>query len=491
MQQPQRHPQHPHPQQRPRQPRIFYGWWIVLVSLIADGMKHGSFNRGFTVFYIPVEQDLGFNRTMMGLAEGLGRLMGGVQGPLMGYCTDRFGPRVMLAFGGLMSGLGFILLGYTGSYWYFLLVFVGFLSVGFRSGYNNASVAAVNNWFRRRRGLAMSLVSMGNGLGGASAPLVGLLIFAVGWRDACTVLGFAILGVVIPLSWFMRRAPEDMGLLPDGDAPDTDADADSIASASRPAAGAGGRRRMQFGANDFTAKEAMRTASYWLLVLATAFRNVVHAGTSFLMGPIMVWFLAGGGAYGTPLYDAIASTLSRLTGERGNPDLLIAAGFVGLFSIINMLLYPLVGWIGDKTDRRKLSALCMVSGALAMGTLLNQSGYLWQLLVFVLLTAFAESANPLNWAIMGDFFGRRSYATLRGWQHLPDQAASMWTAIWMGAIHDRTDSFFWALAPLAVIYLCATVGYWFLPYPRLPRRLRLQQEREAARAARLALAGDS
>ena len=471
MQQPQRH----------RQPRIFYGWWIVLVSLIADGMKHGSFNRGFTVFYIPVETELGFSRAMMGLAEGLGRLMGGVQGPLMGYCTDRFGPRIMLAFGGLMSGLGFILLGYTGSYWYFLLIFVGFLSVGFRSGYNNASVAAVNNWFRRRRGLAMSLVSMGNGLGGASAPLVGLLIFTVGWRDACTVLGIAILGVVIPLSWFMRRAPEDMGLLPDGDAPDEDADA-----ASRQASGAGGRRRMQFGANDFTAKEAMRTSSYWLLVLATGFRNVVHAGTSFLMGPIMVWFLQGGGAYGTPLYDAIASTLSGLIGDRASADLLIAAGFVGLFSVINMLLYPLVGLIGDKTDRRKLSALCMVAGALAMGSLLNQSGYLWQLLVFVLLIAFAESANPLNWAIMGDFFGRRSYATLRGWQHLPDQAASMWTAMWMGVIYDRTDSFFWALVPLAIIYLCATVGYWFLPHPRLPRRLQLQQEREAARAARLA-----
>ena len=32
-----------------RRPKIFYGWWVVLVSLLADGMKHGSFNRGFTV----------------------------------------------------------------------------------------------------------------------------------------------------------------------------------------------------------------------------------------------------------------------------------------------------------------------------------------------------------------------------------------------------------------------------------------------------------
>ena len=213
-----------------RRPKIFYGWWVVLVSLLADGMKHGSFNRGFTVMYVPIENDLLFpkdvlgfspqSRTLLGLAEGLGRFMGGVQGPLMGYCTDRFGPRVMLAFGGLMSGLGFILLAQATNFWWFLFVFVVFLSVGFRSGYNNASIAAVNNWFWRRRGLAMSIVSMGNGLGGASAYLVGLLVFVVGWRDACTILGITIIAVVIPLSYFLKRAPEEMGLLPDGDPPE-------------------------------------------------------------------------------------------------------------------------------------------------------------------------------------------------------------------------------------------------------------------------------
>ena len=462
-----------------RRPRIFYGWWVVLVSLIADGMKHGSFNRGFTVFYVPVENDilfprdvLGFSpqsRTMLGLAEGLGRFMGGVQGPLMGYCTDRFGPRVMLAFGGLMSGLGFILLARTTNFWWFLLVFVVFLSVGFRSGYNNASIAAVNNWFRRRRGLAMSVVSMGNGLGGASAYLVGLLIFVVGWRDACTILGILILAVVIPLSWFLRRAPEDMGLLPDGDPPEMAEAAPSGQQRTRQ------RRNAQAGETDFTAKEAMVTPSYWLLVMATGFRNIVHAGASFLMAPLIIWFLEAG----VPVDPA---------SDLGRQHIIIAAGFVSAFSFANMVFNPCVGWLGDRVDRRKLSALCMVSGALALGSLITESGEMWQVVVFVLLLAFAESANPLNWAIMGDFFGRRAYATLRGWQHLPDQLASMWTAMWMGAIYDYTNSFYWALFPLVALYIAAAIGYWFLPRPPLPRRLELQREREDARHARAARA---
>ena len=448
---------------RVRRPHLFYGWWVVIVSLLADGMKHGTFNRGFTVLYIPIETDLHFTRTMMGLAEALGRMVGGFQGPIMGYCTDRYGPRVMLAFGGVMSGVGFILLGYTGSFWYFLVIFVGFMSVGFRSGYNNASIAAVNNWFRRRRGLAMSVVSMGNGLGGATAPLVGLLVYTVGWRDSCTILGIAILVTVIPLSYFLRRSPEEMGQLPDGDPPDP-LEAAAGQSAAAP------RRRMQFAETDFTAREAMRTPSYWLLVLATAFRNIVHAGASFLMAPIMVWFMEGAGPDVNGRYVVIASIL------------------VGGFSLTNMVFNPFVGWIGDKVDRRKLSALCMATGSLALGSLITQSGHLWQLVIFVGLLAFAESANPLNWAIMGDFFGRRAYATLRGWQHLPDQLASMWTAMWMGYIYDKTDSFYWALFPLVVLYMAAAVGYWLLPHPKLPQRLQAQRDREVAReAGRLAV----
>jgi hypothetical protein len=52
---------------RLRRPNIFYGWWVVIVSLLADGMKHGAFNRGFTVMYIPIEQDLVFPKNVWDL----------------------------------------------------------------------------------------------------------------------------------------------------------------------------------------------------------------------------------------------------------------------------------------------------------------------------------------------------------------------------------------------------------------------------------------
>lgn len=451
-----------------RPPRIFYGWWIVLASVIADGMKHGTFNRGFTVYIVPIQTELGISTAAIGWADTLGRLMGGLQGPLMGYLTDRLGPRTMLAFGGLMSGLGFILLFFTHNYVFFVLIFVGLLSVGFRSGYNNASIAAVNNWFRRKRGLAMSIVSIGNGLGGAIAPLTGLLVITVGWRYAVLFSGVAIIAVVLPLSLLIRRSPEDMGLHPDGEPEESPPDssgqvrAASAAGTTGPHGPSAGSRPRGFApaGTDFTAREAMRTPSYWLLVLATGLRNTVHSGMSFLLAPVMIWFLMGG--------------------NRGQTESLpIAATFVGVVAVGTIIFNPLVGWLGDRFLKKKLSAICMISGALALTLLLNHSGNLWQLAIFAIMLALAESANPLNWAIMGDFFGRRAYATLRGWQHLPDQLMSMWTSVWMGAIFDHTGSYFWALLPLAGIYGMAALGYWIIPRPRLPERL---YSREDARA---------
>ena len=118
----------------------------------------------------------------------------------------------------------------------------------------------------------------------------------------------------------------------------------------------------------------------------------------------------------------------------------------------------------------------MVAGAVAMTLLLNSSGNMWQLAAFSLLLALSESANSLNWALMGEFFGRRSFSTLRGWQHLPDQLLSMWTAVWMGLIYDHTGSYFWALFPMIAVFGMAGFTYAILPKPHMPARLRARWE---------------
>ena len=445
---------------RTRSAKAFYGWWIVTAAMIINSCKHGTFNRGISFYVLPLTKEMSVGVAAISVADVLGRVTGGIVGPFMGYLTDRFGARIMLIAGGVASGIGLILLSFVNSYRVFLLVFVGLISMGFRTGYDNAASTALNQWFRRRRALAMSFSSVGQGLGGvAITPLVGLLVLKLGWRTAAKVSGIGVLAIVLPLAMLVRRSPESMGLLPDGDRPDART---SPGPAAQPgslrgqSATAGRTRIGRAGAvlppdPDFTAKEAMWTWSYWLLVLAVGFRNTVHSGVSFLMVPVLVWFLEG-------------------SGRSEEDGMTIAIPLVTMLAFCTIVFNPLIGWLGDSWSKLKLSAVTMVSGVLALLVLMDQSGHIWQAVLFVVLMAFSESSNALAWAILGDFFGRRSFATLRGWQHLPNQCMSAASPWWMGLIFDHSGSYVWALIPLAALYGLAGIMFLIIPVPTPPVR---------------------
>src|SRR6266540_835429 len=138
----------------PPQRRIFYGWWIVAIGCFQDAVKGGLFNTGFSLYFLPVLNELHLSRAATSLPFSLAKLEAALEGPLVGYLIDRFDVRVMLVIGTTLAGLGFMLLSFTQSYIFFVLVFIGPLSVGFQAGFNQATMAAVNHWFRRKRGLA-------------------------------------------------------------------------------------------------------------------------------------------------------------------------------------------------------------------------------------------------------------------------------------------------------------------------------------------------
>ena len=388
------------------------------------------------------------------MAETLARLEGAFQGPVLGYLVTRLGSRTIMAAGGVISGLGFILLSFTHSYLYFLLVFVGLLSLASRGGYNTAAVPAINHWFRRKRGLAISVVSSGQGLGGVViTPVVGLMLVTMGWRPTAFISGIAILAVVVPLSFFIRRSPESMGLLPDGLVAETQEPLTRTEGRIRQSANPGGSRpatedtptRRPFGDTDLSAKDAMRTPSYWLVVLAVALHTSVRAGVYWHLAPLLIW----GGASATT-----------------------AALLVGFMSFNIMILAPFVGWMGDRGSKQRLCAAAMSVGSLSMVLLMVSSGHLWRLALFVVLLSTTQSITPLNWALMADFFGRSSYATLHGWLQMPNQFIGMSSPVWVGWVFDRTDSYFWALVPFAILFGLAAIVYWTLPRPKVPARVR-------------------
>jgi MFS family permease len=294
---------------------LFYGWWIVAIGCILDAVKGGTFNSGFSLYFLPILNELQLSRAATSLPFSLAKLEAAVEGPLVGFLIDRFDLRVMLVLGTTLAGLGFVLLSYTHSYVLFLVVFMGLLTMGFQAGFNHATMAAVNHWFLRKRGLAMSIVQTGQAIGGVVIfPLVALAVLNLGWRQAAFLSGIGVLALV-PLVLLVRRSPESMGLLPDGEP----------RALHNPSAVVTRRVRRLRESEEFTAREALRTPAFWLMAAFHGLRNVPHAGVSVHLVPLLVW-----------------KGLDEHT----------AAFFVGLAAFSAVIVRPLTGWLVKTEDRR-------------------------------------------------------------------------------------------------------------------------------------------
>ncbi|MGZ8519930.1 MAG: MFS transporter, partial [Candidatus Binatia bacterium] len=126
----------------------------------------GLHNYGFTVFFLPLSQDLGLSRAATSLAFSLARAEGALEGPFVGYLIDRFGPRPIILVATTLCGLGYIMLAWVDNYTNFLIVYLGVISLSFTPGFVHASMAVGNTWFIRYRARAMTVISSAVPIGG-------------------------------------------------------------------------------------------------------------------------------------------------------------------------------------------------------------------------------------------------------------------------------------------------------------------------------------
>jgi len=412
---------------------MFYGWWIVIVGCVFDAVKGGTYNTGFTLYFLPVLEEMHLSRAATSLPFSLAKLESSLAGPLAGYLIDRFDIRVMLVFGTILAGLGFVLLSFTHSYLFFLIVFIGPVTTGFQLGFNHATLAAVNHWFRRKRGLAMAVVQTGQAIGGVVIlPLVAFLVLTFGWRAAALASGIGVL-MLLPLALLVRRSPESMGLLPDGER--------GASHASSVAA----RERVPSldGTHEFTTRQALRTRTFWLLAAFHGLRNVPYSAVTVHLVPLLVW-----------------KGLDQPT----------AAFFVGLVAFSTVIVRPLTGWLGDRRSKQTIGTMGVLLGAVGLVVLTYTDGALWALVVFAVLFSFGDGINSVTWALVGDCFGRENFATIRGWIGMVQSMVSMPAAVFMGWVYDQTQSYTYALIPLVVSYAVSGLILWRLRLPERPTR---------------------
>ena len=237
--------------------RFFYGWVIVWVMAASGAVSMAMGSLNFGLFIKPMGDELGIGRAYFGWAHTARQGAGALSSPVVGWLLDRFGSRVMLPVAALVTGLAMVGLANMSLPWHLVTLFAIMGLVGMSGPGALVTSVPVLKWFVLNRGRALAFMSLGIPVGAMLfVPLTQYLIDEVGWRMAWIILATIGVSVIVPLgAIFIRRQPEDMGLLPDGDIEPDSADPNS--GAPSPASAE----------VSWTVSEAMRTTTLWRLVI--------------------------------------------------------------------------------------------------------------------------------------------------------------------------------------------------------------------------------
>ena len=330
--------------------KIYYGWYIVAASSWVNAIGGSVQWKGFTVFFLPIATSLNLSYTQAALPFALARAENGLLGPITGWMIDKFGVKPMMMFGTILAGLGYLLLSRTNYFTSFLLIYVFAICLGSSTSFMQASTSAINMWFIKKRGIAISINSAAFRLGGAfMIRILSIIILKWSWEIASIIVGIGMLILIVPFSLVYKKSPESIGENPDGI---NITQNDDITN------------------SDWDTKDALRTRSFWILSLGTILRMAVHGTIYVHFIPILVW-----------------------KGETQQT----AANLIGAISLIAVPLIIIVGYVSDKIPRQKLLSVLYTSASISLLLMYFVEGtspIFFSMILFI----GTEIASGFNWA---------------------------------------------------------------------------------------------
>ena len=209
--------------------KIFYGWYIALSGIVIITIATGLINQAFGAYFVLLQADFGWSKTLLSSGYAFARVESGVLGPVQGWLIDRYGPRIIMTIGLLIYGLGFIAFSQISSPLTFIVTFA-IMSVGSSLGGFMALQVAVVNWFNIRRGRALILLSVGLSMAGFTAPIVAIALDYFSWRSVAIGSGLIVLFVGLPLAQLVRHHPHEKNTYIDGIINNDDDNASNISA---------------------------------------------------------------------------------------------------------------------------------------------------------------------------------------------------------------------------------------------------------------------
>ena len=349
--------------------KYFYGWNIVFIMAITSSMTMALGTLNFGLFIKPMGDELQVGRSFFGWAQTARQVVGGLTSPWMGLWVDKYGSRIILPLATLITGMGLILLGFNSSGILMIIIF-GFIGITSLGGPGALiTTVPISKWFVSRRGKALAITSLGVPIGAIIfVPLTQYLIDFSGWRNTWIIFGLLAIIIIIPPSLvLLRRQPEDLGLLPDGEQSSEKNYIDSEVS--------------------WEFSEAIKTSVFWriticLTVISMATGTIaIHRIPAFMdrgLDPqLIAWSTA---------FDAVCAGISTFT--VGN---LVRRVGIRILGTISFLFLAFASWITIYAFSFFEIFISMAIFGLGIGGLMFIHSFIW-----------------------ADYFGRKNLGQIRG-----------------------------------------------------------------------------
>jgi len=197
--------------------RVFYGWWIVAACMLSAlvGNAFGLFGAG-----VYLHEVVTVHGWTTGLVSGAVTVFYVVSALLLipvGVGIKRFGPRPVVALGGIALAGGVVEIGQATAPWQAYLAFL-FMGIGWAGLSTTAVTTTLAPWFDKHQGRAISIASLGASVGGIiGTPMLLFGIGRIGFASTTIVAGVLAVTLLVPLATFvLRNHPRNLGLFPDG-----------------------------------------------------------------------------------------------------------------------------------------------------------------------------------------------------------------------------------------------------------------------------------
>jgi MFS family permease len=383
--------------------------------MLVYGSLCGNITYAYGVFLPSMGESFGWSRSALSGPYTLFFIIGGLLGPAAGISNARFGPRRNILFFNLLAAAGLFGMSKVTAIWHVYLFFGVIVGTVIAFGEFIPITSVVNNWFIRRRSLAMGFLFAAGGLGGfVMPPAISWLISEYGWPRAWQFLaGLHLVTAVVAAALLIRNQPEDLGQQPDG--------VDRAPAASIPDAHAAGTPA---GAGDWRVGEAMRSRALWIIV---ALFSIILFTTNVLSTHQVAYLQDAG-------FSPIASAA--------------ALGMMLGFSIIGRLLS---GVLGMRCDGRRLAVcfLACIGGGILF---LMHAGSIHFIYGYSILTGIGFGGMiVLIPHLLGTYFGRTHYVRIIGWTAPVVTFFSAAGPVLAGALYDTRGNYDLALATTAAL----------------------------------------